>query len=275
MAWSRLLLRALGSRSRCRAGSLSSAGRAWRPRPSPVRPALLMVANHISWLDPLVMAAGHALAPAGQERDRPLAAHQHARRGLGRHLHRSRTAQPAAPARSARSPERCAPGDTVVAFPEGTTWCGQEHGRVPSGDVPGGHRRGRRRAPGDDPLHGGRRHLGPAQLRRRRLPGGLDHPGRLDQAHDRRGRRCSRRSAGTGQTRRSAGRSGRGAGQDRPRADRPQACTRRTNKRPGRGHSTARPHTSWPVAIRAAACGSRTPCSCRATPGLCRCPGSA
>ncbi|WP_212817915.1 lysophospholipid acyltransferase family protein [Polymorphospora rubra] len=113
-AWARAVLRAVGVR-------LVVRGR-------PPRRRALLVANHVSWLDPLVLLA---VAPARmiakrEVRDWPLIGALVAAGGtilVDRERPRSLPATVAA-VRSALA------GDAVVAvFPEGTTWCGRETGR--------------------------------------------------------------------------------------------------------------------------------------------------
>ncbi|SDK62084.1 lysophospholipid acyltransferase family protein [Nonomuraea jiangxiensis] len=151
--WARLLLRALGIRIEAdltalgtttgvdpadavTLESLSDAALRSEPDapPAPSRaPAspgtgALVVANHISWLDPLVLAAtipSRALAKreiAGWPIIRTLLA------GSGALLiDRERLSQLPAAVRTIA--DALSAGDTVVAFPEGTTWCGRGMGR--------------------------------------------------------------------------------------------------------------------------------------------------
>ncbi|MGW2216357.1 lysophospholipid acyltransferase family protein [Nonomuraea sp. NPDC001684] len=84
---------------------------------------MLVVANHVSWLDPLVVAAA---VPARPLAKREIAAWPVVRTlaaGSGAlFIDRERlSALPSAVAAVARALRA---GDTVVAFPEGTTWCG-------------------------------------------------------------------------------------------------------------------------------------------------------
>ncbi|NRQ40233.1 1-acyl-sn-glycerol-3-phosphate acyltransferase, partial [Nonomuraea sp. NN258] len=87
----------------------------------------LVVANHISWLDPLVLAAA---VPS-----RPLAKREIGRWPLVRTLAAGAGAIFIDRARLRALPEAVATvaaalraGDTVIAFPEGTTWCGRGMG---------------------------------------------------------------------------------------------------------------------------------------------------
>ncbi|GGT01428.1 lysophospholipid acyltransferase family protein [Nonomuraea spiralis] len=125
-AWARLLLRALGIRLDVIAeepaeegagpsgGSGEGAGEG---------AGALVVANHVSWLDPLVIAAALPSRPlakreiAGWPVVRTLAA------GSGA-LFIDRERLSALPSAVATVAGALRAGDTVVAFPEGTTWCG-------------------------------------------------------------------------------------------------------------------------------------------------------
>ncbi|MEO3870994.1 lysophospholipid acyltransferase family protein [Nonomuraea sp. B12E4] len=158
--WARLLLRALGIRIEAiftpfgpsgaatgsgaagttaaagmgpaDADSLSAADTSTTATPSrtsaPSGTGALVVANHISWLDPLVLAAtipSRALAKreiAGWPIIKTLLA------GSGALLiDRERLSQ--LPAAVKTIADALGAGDTVVAFPEGTTWCGRGMGR--------------------------------------------------------------------------------------------------------------------------------------------------
>ncbi|WP_170223102.1 lysophospholipid acyltransferase family protein [Nonomuraea turkmeniaca] len=113
-AWARLLLRSLGVRIEVAACGPDARG--------------LVVANHTSWLDPLVLAA---TIPS-----RPLAKHEIAGwpvigrlvAGSGA-LFIDRERLYALPATVGAIAGALRAGDTVVAFPEGTTWCGRGMGR--------------------------------------------------------------------------------------------------------------------------------------------------
>ncbi|GAA3234593.1 1-acyl-sn-glycerol-3-phosphate acyltransferase [Nonomuraea helvata] len=160
MAWARLLLRALGVRleattsgsgtppdagAASEAGTVSDAGAASYVRARPgggsgpdggVRPevgagpetGVLVVANHVSWLDPLVLAATVPSRPLAKREIgewpfiRTLAA------GAGA-LFIDRERLSALPPAVAAVAAALRAGDTVVAFPEGTTWCGRGMGR--------------------------------------------------------------------------------------------------------------------------------------------------
>ncbi|WP_222871312.1 lysophospholipid acyltransferase family protein [Nonomuraea sp. PA05] len=110
--WALLMLRALGIRLEVH--GTGGAGE-------------LVVANHVSWLDPLVVAATVPSRPlakqevAGWPVIRTLVA------GAGA-LFIDRERLMALPSAVAAVAGALRAGDTVVAFPEGTTWCGREMG---------------------------------------------------------------------------------------------------------------------------------------------------
>ncbi|WP_327049147.1 1-acyl-sn-glycerol-3-phosphate acyltransferase [Microbispora sp. NBC_01189] len=126
--WSRLFLRALGIRVVTRRGFSCLGGSA---RARAVRdddgPALL-VGNHVSWLDPLVMAATLPCRPLAKAEVgrwpvvRTLAAG-------GGALFVDRDALSTLPRVVADMTAALGRGESVAAFPEGTTWCGREMGR--------------------------------------------------------------------------------------------------------------------------------------------------
>ncbi|UBU09023.1 lysophospholipid acyltransferase family protein [Nonomuraea gerenzanensis] len=113
--WARLMLRALGLRLEVR-GAIEADGA-----------GALVVANHVSWLDPLVIAATVPSRPlakrevAGWPVVRTLVA------GAGA-LFIDRERLMALPSAVAAVADALSAGDTVVAFPEGTTWCGRGMG---------------------------------------------------------------------------------------------------------------------------------------------------
>ncbi|ETK34440.1 lysophospholipid acyltransferase family protein [Microbispora sp. ATCC PTA-5024] len=127
MVWSRLLLRALGIRIETHRGFAFVSGSVEvRTEPAETGPALL-VCNHVSWLDPLVVAAS---TPC-----RPLAKSEISQWPLIRTLAAGGGAMFIDRDRLAGLPEVVAgmaaalrAGDSVAAFPEGTTWCGREMG---------------------------------------------------------------------------------------------------------------------------------------------------
>ncbi|MFI6182622.1 lysophospholipid acyltransferase family protein [Nonomuraea sp. NPDC051191] len=122
--WARLMLRALGVRlelvaeePRDLAGGSEAGGEA----------GALVVANHVSWLDPLVIAAALPSRPLAK---REIAAWPVVRTlaaGSGA-LFIDRERLSALPSAVAAVAGALRAGDTVVAFPEGTTWCGQGMG---------------------------------------------------------------------------------------------------------------------------------------------------
>ncbi|GIH64009.1 lysophospholipid acyltransferase family protein [Microbispora siamensis] len=126
--WSRLLLRALGVRIVTRRG-FSCIGGSARARAVPGEdgPALL-VGNHVSWLDPLVITATFACRPlAKAEVGRWPIVGTLAAGGGALFIDRDRlSALPGVVADMTAALRR---GESVAAFPEGTTWCGREMGR--------------------------------------------------------------------------------------------------------------------------------------------------
>ncbi|MFI7108752.1 lysophospholipid acyltransferase family protein [Nonomuraea sp. NPDC050227] len=134
--WARLLLRALGIHL-----DLVAEDPAEAPRPPTMagvgagvgagaagsggggEAGVLVVANHVSWLDPLVVAAA---VPARPLAKREIAAWPVVRTlaaGSGA-LFIDRERLSALPSAVAAVAGALRAGDTVVAFPEGTTWCG-------------------------------------------------------------------------------------------------------------------------------------------------------
>ncbi|MET7463116.1 1-acyl-sn-glycerol-3-phosphate acyltransferase [Nonomuraea sp. NPDC005501] len=142
MAWARLLMRALGIRLEVAASASGTAPDAGtssersaasdsRARPgggAASGTGALVVANHVSWLDPLVLAATVPSRPLAKREIgewpfiRTLAA------GAGA-LFIDRERLSALPSAVAAVADALRAGDTVVAFPEGTTWCGRGMGR--------------------------------------------------------------------------------------------------------------------------------------------------
>lgn len=125
--WARLLLGALGVGVESRTGFAFFAG-------SPVRRVVpdggsgtLLVANHVSWLDPLVMAATvpSRLLAKREVGEWPLI--RTLARGSGAlFIDRDRLRSLPQAVETVAGALRA--GDTVVAFPEGTTWCGRAMG---------------------------------------------------------------------------------------------------------------------------------------------------
>ncbi|MBB1244971.1 1-acyl-sn-glycerol-3-phosphate acyltransferase [Streptomyces durbertensis] len=113
-AWARVLLRAFGVRLRTRGH--------WTPGPA------LVVANHVSWLDVVLLAAvrpGRMLAKAEVARYPVLG--PLARYGGTLFIERDRLRR--LPGTVVEITAALRAGGTVVAFPEGSTWCGRRHGR--------------------------------------------------------------------------------------------------------------------------------------------------
>ncbi|MFI2433246.1 lysophospholipid acyltransferase family protein [Streptomyces sp. NPDC018693] len=113
--WSRTIVRASGVRVRITGAAPSTGG-------------LLLVANHISWLDiPLLAAVRPARMLAKQEiRDWPVAGPLAARGGA---LFIDRDRLRALPGTVARLADALRSGRAVTVFPEGSTWCGRAQGR--------------------------------------------------------------------------------------------------------------------------------------------------
>ncbi|MER6070334.1 lysophospholipid acyltransferase family protein [Streptomyces sp. NPDC001817] len=113
--WCRAIVRAMGVRVRF-TGPAAPAG------------GLLLVANHVSWLDiPLLTAVRPARMLAKTEiRQWPVAGPLAARGGA---LFIERDRIRALPETVARIAEALRAGAAVAAFPEGSTWCGRAHGR--------------------------------------------------------------------------------------------------------------------------------------------------
>ncbi|MER5178363.1 lysophospholipid acyltransferase family protein [Streptomyces sp. NPDC002896] len=113
--WCRAVVRAAGVRVRTTGGEAPTGG-------------VLLVANHISWLDiPLLAAVRPARMLAKTEiRDWPVAGAIVARGGT---LFIDRDRLRALPATVARIAAALRGGAAVVAFPEGSTWCGRARGR--------------------------------------------------------------------------------------------------------------------------------------------------
>ncbi|GGV20773.1 1-acyl-sn-glycerol-3-phosphate acyltransferase [Streptomyces filipinensis] len=113
--WCRMIVRAIGVRVRL-TGAAAPAG------------GLLLVANHVSWLDiPLLSAVRPARMLAKTEIRRWPVAGALAARGGALFIERDRLR--ALPETVARIAEALRAGAAVAAFPEGSTWCGRAHGR--------------------------------------------------------------------------------------------------------------------------------------------------
>ncbi|MFH8733597.1 MULTISPECIES: lysophospholipid acyltransferase family protein [unclassified Streptomyces] len=113
--WCRAIARAIGVQVRVTGTAAAPTG------------GLLLVANHISWLDiPLLGAVRPARMLAKAEIGRwPLAGPVVARSGV---LFIERDRLRALPDTVARIAEALRAGSAVVAFPEGSTWCGRAQG---------------------------------------------------------------------------------------------------------------------------------------------------
>ncbi|WP_416974200.1 lysophospholipid acyltransferase family protein [Streptomyces sp. 4F14] len=112
--WARGVVRASGVRVRITGAAPPEGG-------------LLVVANHISWLDvPLLAAVRPAKMLAKREiRQWPVAGPIAARAALFIDRDRLR----ALPGTVAHIADALRGGQAVAVFPEGSTWCGREHGR--------------------------------------------------------------------------------------------------------------------------------------------------
>ncbi|MEV0582918.1 lysophospholipid acyltransferase family protein [Nonomuraea sp. NPDC050310] len=126
-AWSRLLLRSLGLRVHVRRG-FAAYGGAGSPRPVRVAPTTLIVANHVSWLDPLVIAAALDSVPLAKREVAAWPVVGGLVAGSGALLI-DRDSLHALPGTVDGIAETLRGGRSVAAFPEGTTWCGRGVGR--------------------------------------------------------------------------------------------------------------------------------------------------
>ncbi|MEU6537721.1 lysophospholipid acyltransferase family protein [Streptomyces sp. NPDC047000] len=115
--WCRAIVRAAGVRVVTTGGA------------APAEGGLLLVANHISWLDiPLLAAVRPARMLAKTEVGHwPVAGPVAVRSGAVLFIERDRLR--ALPAAVARIAEALRAGAAVAAFPEGSTWCGRARGR--------------------------------------------------------------------------------------------------------------------------------------------------
>ncbi|GHI03392.1 acyltransferase [Streptomyces cellostaticus] len=113
--WCRMVVRAIGVRVRVTGAAAPTGG-------------LLLVANHVSWLDiPLLAAVRPARMIAKTEIRRWPVAGAVVARGGALFIERDRLR--ALPGTVARIAQALSQGAAVVAFPEGSTWCGRAHGR--------------------------------------------------------------------------------------------------------------------------------------------------
>jgi 1-acyl-sn-glycerol-3-phosphate acyltransferase len=123
-AWARAVARSLGVRIRIWGEIPPSAD---RHRANP-QAGELLVANHVSWLDTAVVAAVRPSRMVAKDEVRrwPLLGRLVARGGtlfVARDRPRVLPSDVATVARALRG------GSTVAVFPEGSTWCGERHGR--------------------------------------------------------------------------------------------------------------------------------------------------
>lgn len=131
--WSRALLRALGVRVEVRQGfaffagaaGAASSGAAAPEAPEPE--ARLVVANHISWLDPLVVAATMPCRLVAKREVGSWPVVRGLAGGAGA-LPIARDSLHGLPGAVASIAEVLRSGESVAAFPEGTTWCGRGSG---------------------------------------------------------------------------------------------------------------------------------------------------
>ncbi|MFG3009384.1 lysophospholipid acyltransferase family protein [Streptomyces cinerochromogenes] len=113
--WCRMIVRAIGVRVRVTGAAPPDGG-------------LLLVANHVSWLDiPLLTAVRPARMLAKTEVRRWPVAGALAARGGAVFIERDRLR--ALPGTVAEIAGALGAGTAVTAFPEGSTWCGRAHGR--------------------------------------------------------------------------------------------------------------------------------------------------
>ncbi|MEV0618954.1 lysophospholipid acyltransferase family protein [Nonomuraea sp. NPDC050404] len=113
--WARAFLRALGLRLEV----IGTCGA--------VVTGALVVANHVSWLDPLVIAAALPARPLAKREIASWPVVRTLAAGSGT-LFIDRERLSALPSAVAAVADALRAGDTVVAFPESTTWCGQGMG---------------------------------------------------------------------------------------------------------------------------------------------------
>ncbi|GHJ42137.1 1-acyl-sn-glycerol-3-phosphate acyltransferase [Streptomyces sp. TS71-3] len=114
--WCRALVRAIGVKVRITGGIAAESG-------------VLVVANHISWLDiPLLAAVRPSRMLAKSDvRDWPVAGPLAAR---GSTLFIDRTRPRALPGTVRQIADALRAGSAVAAFPEGSTWCGRDRGSI-------------------------------------------------------------------------------------------------------------------------------------------------
>ncbi len=122
MVWARLFLRVLGIRL-----EVHQVGDQALP-PAPAGPVgALLVANHVSWLDPLVIAATVPCRPLAKSEIAAWPVIRSLVAGGGAiFIDRDRLSTLPATVRAVADALRA--GQSVAAFPEGTTWCGRAVG---------------------------------------------------------------------------------------------------------------------------------------------------
>ncbi|GAA3715077.1 lysophospholipid acyltransferase family protein [Nonomuraea antimicrobica] len=130
--WARVLLRALGLRLEVVGppdAALGDAALGDAAAPGGAAPAVgsLVVANHVSWLDPLVVAATLPARPLAKQEIAAWPVVRTLVSGAGAlFIDRERLME--LPSTVAAVAQALRAGDSVVAFPEGTTWCGRGMG---------------------------------------------------------------------------------------------------------------------------------------------------
>ncbi|MFD0656545.1 lysophospholipid acyltransferase family protein [Thermocatellispora tengchongensis] len=129
MLWSRVLLRAIGVRVEVRRGFTFIAGAGEPAAEGEAGPAAgtLVVANHVSWLDPLVIAASVPCRVLAKREVRRWPLIGLLAGGSGA-LFIDRDRLSALPGAVREVAAALAAGQSVAAFPEGTTWCGRGMG---------------------------------------------------------------------------------------------------------------------------------------------------
>jgi 1-acyl-sn-glycerol-3-phosphate acyltransferase len=125
MPWSRILLRALGIRIKVRQGFAMLGGSA--EAVAVPEGAALLVANHVSWLDPLIVAATVPCRLLAKSEVGTWPVIRGLALGAGAiFIDRERLSTLPGTVRDIAAALRG--GESVVAFPEGTTWCGKAMG---------------------------------------------------------------------------------------------------------------------------------------------------
>ncbi|MEV6983745.1 lysophospholipid acyltransferase family protein [Sphaerisporangium sp. NPDC051017] len=127
MSWARALLRVLGIRLEVVQGFSVLGGSAVLPVQEPARGGTLLVANHVSWLDPLVVAAIMPCKPLAKSdiAGWPVLGSMVARGGA---IFIDRERLSTLPGTVRDVADALAAGHDVAVFPEGTTTCGRGMG---------------------------------------------------------------------------------------------------------------------------------------------------